>query len=250
MLLFKHIKQKEGSNVENPKKAIMFIHGYMGSYNQFNDIRKQLENCGADLIFHILEGHESTFDEFLQTDADTWQSGVEVHIDRIRNDYDEIILVGHSMGGLLATTAAVHNPDKIKAIVAIGYPISIHFTGAWFKNGYLATLPYQNGEDPRVTASRKFSGVPVKGKYETIRAYPRGIQFMKTMFRARADLDKLTVPLSVINFKKDEIVARAAAGFVHKKCPTAKFYISKESYHFYFTNEDIKKMVFIIREVV
>lgn len=236
--------------MNTPKKAILFIHGYMGSHNQFNGIKERLEGCGADFITHVLEGHGSTFDDFLHTDAETWQKGVDEHVGMLRQEYDEILLVGHSMGGLLATCTATRNHRKITGIVAIGYPISIRLSVDWFKNGYLASLPYHEGENPRVTAARDLAGVPVYGAVDTVRAYPKSAEFMKAMLKARKELPKLKVPLTIINFQRDEIVSSASIDFVRKNYPDAKYYLSKKSYHFWFDEKDADRMASIIRSAL
>ena len=53
-------------------------------------------------------------------------------------------------------------------------------------------------------------------------------------------IDHLNTPLTVINFKKDEIVSRRAAGFVKAKLPGSRLTTLNESYHFLFGDNDIE----------
>ncbi len=232
-------------------KVIVFIHGFMGRSRQFEEIVSSLEGCGADLKLCVLDGHEKkTFQEFRQSSAKTWQSGADKFIDKLRADYDEILLVGHSMGGLIAVQSAIACPEKIKGIVAIGFPVKVRLTPAWFKNNILASKPPREGESEYVAAARKLGGVHMDKPSDYFRTMPNNMQFMSMRARTGKGLYKLSVPLSVINMEKDEIVAPGTQKFVAKKLPNADFMLLKESGHFLFRENEVTIMANEIRRML
>ena len=228
------------------KKGIVFIHGYMGSIKQFDGLKKRLSNAGADLIFQSVAGHDKTLADFLASDDASWQSGLNYQLESLRGDYDQILLVGHSMGGLMAVRAAVADPKGIKGIAAIGFPIQVWMKIQWMKNMVNAAHPEKPGEDPRITAARRMCGVDVRNFSDFVKTIPLSGKFLKLARAARREISGLKVPLEIINFEGDEIVAKRGAAFVKKQLPDAKIHMQKNSYHFLFEDRDEQEMADII----
>lgn len=232
------------------KTAILFIHGFIGSSSQFSGIREELADCGADLIVHTLSGHGGSLAEFRNSGAQQWQDSVDDKIDELSVEYERLILVGHSMGGLLAVRAAVRRPEKIAAVVGIGFPIKISISPGWIKLNSAASKPPVPGEDPRITAARKMAGVPIKSVGQYLSTLPQNIEFLKVVKLAGQELSLLKAPLTVINFEKDEIVSPKVNEFVKKKLPWARIILLKKSYHFLFDKEEQSAMAETIQKML
>lgn len=220
------------------KTAILFIHGFIGASRQFKSLVGQLADCGADLHLHVLPGHEASLAEFRKTNAAAWQGSVIERIEQLENTYDKIVLVGHSMGGLLSVCAAAERPEKIAGVMAIGFPIKISPGRGWIKLSMDAAGPEKEGEDPRVTAARAMAGVEIKSVGEYLTTLPQNLEFLKTVRVAQRAISRLRVPLTVINFEKDEIVSLKSAAFVRARFPEAEVFVLKDSYHFLFDPEE------------
>ena len=234
----------------NEKTAVVFIHGFMGSFHQFDELCDKLEDCGARLVRPILPGHECGLEEFLQTNGDTWQKHIADTVDELRKDYDRIILVGHSMGGLIATREAVRSPQKISRVIAIGYPIMVTVRPQWLMLNVRASRPARENEDPRITVARNMAGVHFRGIDGYLKTLPNNIEFLKIAKDTRAQLSRLSVPLTVLNFKKDEIVSGKTRKFVMERQPETEFYLFDDSYHFLFSPEDTERMADVIRREI
>lgn len=233
--------------MEKERTAVVFIHGFMGRAKQFDSIKERLSGCGAELFFPVLAGHEASLEEFLQTNGDAWQKSISNLVDELRKDYDRIILVGHSMGGNIAIREAVRNPEKISRVIAIGFPIKVSVGPQWLKLNMLASRPYREGEDARVTVARAMGGVKIESVGDYLRTLPNNIEFLKLTKNARKMLPQLSAPLTVLNFKKDEIVSKGVRELVMKTLPDTEFYLLENSYHFLFTPEETDLMASVIR---
>jgi carboxylesterase len=231
------------------KTAILFIHGFMGSRAQFEGLEARLLNSGADLYTHILPGHESGLREFRGSNAASWQESVSGRLSALVMEYERVIPVGHSMGGLLAVKAAAEHPDKVAGIVTIAFPLAISPGRSWLGLMTEAYKPAKAGEDPRITAARKLAGVPVRGIGESFSTLPQNVEFLKTVSRAKAALPGIKAPLVVLNFRNDEIVSPRVPGMVKRLVP-ASVYILPESYHFLFDEKEEDFMAQKIRELV
>lgn len=224
------------------KTVVVFVHGFMGSSKQFDELSAQLADSGLELLRHVLPGHERDAAYFIDSDAEQWQKSTNELIDSLRSQYDKIVLVGHSMGGLLAVRAAVACPDKICGIIGIGFPIKVLLRPIWLKHNMLAAKPYREGEDPRIGAARKLCGVKMNGRGDYFKTFPHSMQFLRIAKLTRRELPRLQVPLSVINFENDEIVSRGAKRFIENALPTSSILMLKNSYHFLFAADELKLM--------
>lgn len=236
--------------MKKEKVAVVFIHGFMGRAKQFDSIKQRLSDSGADLYSPVLPGHETSLEEFLKTNGDTWQKGISDTVDSLKHKYDRIILVGHSMGGLIAMREAARDAIKIGRVIAIGFPIKVSVGPQWIKTNMAASRPFKEGEDERVTVARNMGGVKISGIGDYLRTLPNNLQFLKVAKDSRGKLGQLNVALTVINFKKDEIVGKTAKDFVIKTKPETEFYLLENSYHFMFTPEETDFMASIIRREI
>ena len=232
------------------KTAILFVHGFMGCSRQFLPLQDALEGCKADMKLHVLPGHEATLKEFHKTNAEVWQQSVNAAVRDLAREYDRILLVGHSMGGLLAVRAAIAEPEKVCGVAAIGFPIKINLKWQWLSLNLDAARPAKEGEDPRVTAARTMAGVSLNNVGQYLSTLPQNMQFLKTTRLARKDIHFLKAPLTVLNFKKDEIVAPSVTDFVHSQLPDAKVILLPNSYHFLFTDDDLLAMANEIKNML
>ena len=232
------------------KIAVIFVHGFMGCHRQFEALADFVDDGEIEMVFHVLPGHESTLAEFKKTNAKIWQESVNELVGSMAEQYDRILLVGHSMGGLLAVRAAIAKPDNVCGVVCIGFPIKINIGKQWLDLNTAASKPQVDGEDPRVTAARTMAGVTINSTGQYFSTLPQNIQFLKTTRLARHDLHMLKAPLTVINFEKDEIVAKSVPEFVKSQKSDAKIVMLPDSYHFLFAETELVTMADEIQKML
>ena len=202
------------------RKALLFVHGFMGTPRQFDPIAKALgERSGAELHRLVLPGHGANIEAFVGEGAAAWQKAVNDALDRLRREYDDLVLVGHSMGGLLLIRAAVQCPDRIREIIAVSLPLSLKLTlrGVRIRLGSMGRDP----KDPDTRAAKEMCGVSGVTPWNSWRLLPNALGLLRVMKEAGAVLPGLTVPLTVINSERDEIVSMRTLNFVEGKDPRA-----------------------------
>jgi len=91
---------------ENTDKAILFVHGFIGSPNNYCDLPDRVAAKGWHVRVMLLPGHGTTPREFETTTADQLKLAVLDELAPLREKYKTLVLVGHSMGGALSTVAA------------------------------------------------------------------------------------------------------------------------------------------------
>ena len=99
------------------KKAILIIHGFAGGTYDEEELANYLElNKGFDVFQFTLPGHEKNLSK---VDRREWISASEKQVEwLIKNGYDRIYLIGHSMGGVIATYLASKYKEIKKLVLA------------------------------------------------------------------------------------------------------------------------------------
>ena len=111
-------KKKEDCKDQTP---ILLIHGFLGSSNNWIYHRNYLKKAGYGNIFTVNLGDpRKSIEEY----SDIVAKKIE-EIKRLTGKQD-IVLVGHSMGGLVAQEYLYSHPDEldhVKKIITIGTPL-------------------------------------------------------------------------------------------------------------------------------
>lgn len=82
--------------------AVLFIHGFMGHTSEFKILKNMFSDLNYDVFDFILSGHEGG--RIKEVTRNSWENDCIYNMEKlIKNDYKNIILVGHSMGGILAS---------------------------------------------------------------------------------------------------------------------------------------------------
>lgn len=107
--------------------TIIYIPGMGGAPYQFRKMAEKMEAAGHDSIFFMYEGHQrgSLAEGFSQIILPDYVSQALSLIDAVPLG-KKIILVGHSLGGVIAAMAASERPDRVIKIIIIGIPMTGH----------------------------------------------------------------------------------------------------------------------------
>lgn len=101
------------------RKAILMIHGFVGGNYDYGDLINELELVkNFDVFTYTLPGHEKLIVKNVK--QKDWIKESERQIDiLIQNKYKNIYVIGHSMGGVLATYLAYKYPKYVKKLVLV-----------------------------------------------------------------------------------------------------------------------------------
>ncbi len=100
------------------KKAILLIHGFAGGTYDFENLQHELENISNfDTYSFTLPGHDGVFDEKITYEL--WIEKAKQEIEYLINKgYKKIYVLGHSMGGVIATYIATQYKEVKKLVLA------------------------------------------------------------------------------------------------------------------------------------
>lgn len=113
------------------KIAVLCCHGYAGTPGELTGVGLQLYNNGFDIYCPRLPGHGTKAKEFKKSKAKSWIDIEIVAYQYLMDNYDEVYIVGHSMGGLIAVIIA--QIFRVKKIALIGPAFDIFGLDTSFK---------------------------------------------------------------------------------------------------------------------
>jgi pimeloyl-ACP methyl ester carboxylesterase len=106
-------------NKENIK--IILLHGLLGSKNIFEFFKKEFCDC-YDMVAIDLIGFGDEAKPHINYDVDDFIKFIEDKINLSKDDNTKYIIIGYSLGALLAKKLAIKYPSKAIKVFLIGYP--------------------------------------------------------------------------------------------------------------------------------
>lgn len=227
--------------LDGSRKIVIFIHGFMGSPIQFEDLIETVHEAGCSYCAILLPGHGFRMKEIAKVNAHDWEQHIQAEIDRVKDRYDEIYLFGHSMGGLLALNASLNKENKITGVFILQTPFKINTYNFKFLLPKLKLLFYSR--------DHVIKSVYIRSKsvdMSNILLYPLItvpiINFYKLLFKTKKKLKDVHVPVYTIYSHSDETTSFKSErllkdGLCNTKCDGCTI---NKSWHAYFTEDEQK----------
>ena len=223
--------------------AVMFIHGFMGSPDQFADLADAVYEIGCTYTSVLLPGHGGGVDEFVKFGVGDWKRHIQSEIDKVKQDHKKIVLVGHSMGGLLALNASLAEENKIAAVVLLSTPLQVrllHPRSLWLK---LRLLLFPREHEIK-SAYIKSNSLRASRFFVYPFAIKPVIQFYKLVRQTKKRLPEVFVPVYMFHSRQDETTSYQSAALLYEGlCNTKRTGFSLDkSWHAFYCGEE-RKMI-------
>lgn len=221
------------------KQAILFIHGMMEGPKQFRHLAQMAYNTGYSIKIILLPGHGVQGSTFAKTSYKQWVMYVSEQIKQMKKQYEEILIVGHSMGAILALCEMTADDHQIVGSVLIDTPIKVHLwprviEGA-IKIGAHTVKPWERYTRAEYHA---ISVYQMKG-LDYIRGIVRYYELLVLIHYARKQIHKIQKPILLIFAKKDEFVSLKSRRFFKKVPSVVEEVILEDSGHFCYDHMDL-----------
>ena len=195
------------------KKVTVFVHGILESPMQFSDMGNAVADM-CDTVFLLLPGHGKTGKDFSRSSMKQWKNYFSEEIGKLRQNYDEIYIVAHSMGCLLSVLESVKNPDKICGLFLIANPLVISVNRAGFKNAFRVAYNMAYKKDEVCEFIGRAYSVSDCKLTDYPMWIPRYRELIKESRKVRDLMKKLTIPTFNIFSMHDEFVGLDSADYL------------------------------------
>ena len=224
-------------------RPVLFLHGWLGSWRYWFPTMERVADHFRTYSFD--------FWGFGESRRQSTQESIQNYSDQVIRFLDElgidrVLLVGHSMGGMVALKTAINHPRRISRVAAVGAPIVgdslswlLKLTDRpiladafarmpWFRR-YMFRWFLGETNDPSV---HEILDDSVKSSSTTLR------RAVGSMWRTdlRPELRRLSVPTLIVHGGRDEIVHPNQAD-LFDEVSTAEVVVMPESRHFPFLDE-------------
>jgi len=95
----------------NGPTGVLVLHGFTGSPQTLRPLAVRLAEDGHSVELPLLPGHGTKIEDMLPTRFDDWHRAAAAVYTELDSRCERVVVVGHSMGGTLATCLAIeHSP--------------------------------------------------------------------------------------------------------------------------------------------
>ena len=232
----KHVEYRR--IVENAEKAVLCIHGILGTPNHFRELIPLIPD-DYSVIAMATAGHCSSVSDFSHSSLEMWEESVQKSVDELLSTHKELYILGHSMGTLFAIEQAIKEP-RVKGIFCLSIPIKVRVRARMIP---MAIRIYRNKikEDDIVTlALRECYGCSdEKNIFKYLGWIPRFLDLFKLIKRVRKNLDKLDTPCWAYQSLPDELVSPKSVKIL-KMESNIRVVSLRHSTHFYYEPREMK----------
>ncbi len=112
--------------------GFLIIHGFGGSTREVKPFQEYLQGKGYLVMCPELKGHTGRRRDLYFANYSDWIGSAEDDLIQLKNQCDKIIIIGFSMGGLIALNLAIKHP--IHALATLNMPVYYWDIGRIFNN--------------------------------------------------------------------------------------------------------------------
>ena len=217
------INLKEEYFLPGNNEACLLIHGFTSTPAELRELREKIHEIGYTVLGVKLKGHGTTAEDMEKSTYLDWiESAVEGYR-KLKDKYEKIYVIGHSMGSLLALHIAKNfNIDKV---IALSPPLIIKNKSARW--AFIAKYFVRFSEDnPRVRPEEEkkfllgYHKTPIRSVHE----------FNKLAAKVRKDLYKINKPLLIVHSHMDRTVDEESVDLLYNSVSSQikeKIYLNK-----------------------
>lgn len=190
------------NSMGSKKMKCLIIHGFGGGVHEVKPLAEYLIGLGYDVVCPILKGHSATRKDMNRATYTNWIDSAERELLRLKEIGDEILLIGFSMGGLIAfNLACKHN---IKVIVTINTPI-------FYWNIYQVFLNLVDDmKNKQCNHIKRYLQAKNNSPFLAM------IQFLLLLHQTKPKLEKINCPILIIQAEDDDTVRRKSVDYINK----------------------------------
>ncbi len=198
------------------KLGVLLLHGFTSSLRTVDGMVPLLEEAGIPYRMPILRGHGTHYTALEGVTSQDWYDDAEAALKDLLEEVDKVVVMGFSMGGLVALNLGIRHPDKVAGVT----------TWAAFLRSKDPLAPLT----PLVGKVAKSWPMPNPYNDKDLAAasenYPRCmtdalVSLMRYAEETEKRLGQLHSPICVMQSKRDQITDPIAANVIYRDVSSA-----------------------------
>jgi len=184
------------------------IHGFGGNIEEVAPLIGYLNEKGLKTLCPVLKGHTGKRKDFAASTYEDWIRSAETGLQEFLKDCDRVILIGFSMGGLIAVNLA--KKYEVFAIITLNTPI-YH----WDLNKIVSNLR-SDLKNKDLTNLKRY----LKAAQNS--PFPALINFKMLLRNTKPLLKEIKCPILIIQALEDDTTRIKSAEFILKNVASGK----------------------------
>ena len=193
------------------KLGVLLLHGFTGSVRTVDGLAPLLREAGIPHRIPVLRGHGTKYTDMEGVTAQDWYEDAEAALLELSREVDKVVVVGLSMGGLVAIHLGIRHADKIAGVVTWAAALR-------FRDPLAPFSPWMARVVKSWPSPESFRDQSLKVYSEN---YPK---FMTSAFTSlysfsqetERRLPEFQVPICVLQSKRDQIIDPLSANLVYR----------------------------------
>ncbi|GAB4301578.1 MAG: hypothetical protein Kow0090_17100 [Myxococcota bacterium] len=192
--------------------GVLLLHGFTSSLDCVNGLIPYLEQEKIPYRMPILRGHGTNYRDLRGVTHRHWYADAERALIDIWNEVDRIVVVGLSMGGLVALELGMNHPEKIAGVVAVAAALKFRDPLAGASKLLSKVVKYWDSPESfnDKELAKKSTNYP---KFATD-SFASLYEYSKII---ASRLSELHVPIRILQSKADQIIAPESANIIYEK---------------------------------
>lgn len=194
----------------------LLLHGFTSDVATVSGLVPHLEAAGIDVEMPVLRGHGTSYKDLHGVTADQWVTDAERAFVALADRVDRVVVVGLSMGGLVALELARRHPQTMAGVVTVAAalrfadplagltPLLSRFVKYW-------PSPDAFNDKSLAVNSRNYPKFATSA-FSSLYAFAQQVE---------ARLGEVHVPIRVLQSKKDQVIAPLSANLIYEGVSSA-----------------------------
>ncbi|MFD1358823.1 alpha/beta hydrolase [Fictibacillus halophilus] len=200
---------------EGGKRAVLMLHGFTGSSADVRMMGRFLQKKGYTCHAPQYKGHAVPPEELVHTGPDDWWEDVIGGYNHLKEKgYDEIAVVGLSLGGVFSLKLATEQP--VKAVVPMCAPMYIKSEEVMYKGVCEYAEEYKKREQKSPEQIEQEMEEFKKTPMNTLKALQELLQSV------RNSVDLVYAPTFVVQARHDEMINTDSANIIYNEVESEK----------------------------
>lgn len=202
--------------------GILILHGFASSVDSVRAIERALQPLGLPISIPALRGHDQESPEALRgTTWQDWLADAETALQSLLTRAEKVIIIGHSMGGLLTLILAADYPDDIDSIIPAAAAVQLAIPiGTNRPLHFLVPLIrriFTKWDLPPVFTDKSLAQFDTNYHWAPIDAI---VSFLELPEVTRQRLADIRVPALILHSRKDTTAAPESAEIIYRHIST------------------------------
>lgn len=192
--------------------GVLIVHGFTSHVSCVADLRFPVQEAGLPYRIPILRGHGGEWKDLKGVKASDWFEDAENSMLDLLTECEKVVLVGHSMGGLVCLELAARHRNKVAGLVTLAAALKFKDPLSFLTPAMAAVVPswpspnaYQD-EELGKQRNKNYPKFPTDA-FAELYAYSKYIE---------NNLSFVHAPTLVLHSHKDQVIAPKAAQVIYK----------------------------------